>query len=233
MRGYAVALGALALLSACANPEDVKQLQEANRALQAKVSELEKKVDAVAKAPPGRPQVDPNKVYDIPVGNSPFKGPANAPVVLVEWADYQCPFCAQVPALVDQLLAAYPNDLKFVYKQMPLPMHSLAMPASKAALAAGKQGKYWEMHALLYANQRALQPDKLKGYAEQLGLDVPKWEQDMASPEIQQQIDAEMAQARQAQVSGTPSLFINGKRAMNRSVDGLKQAIDEALKAKG
>ena len=233
MRGYAVALGALALLSACANPEDVKQLQEANRALQAKVSELEKKVDAVAKAPPGRPQVDPNKVYDIPVGNSPFKGPADAKVVLVEWADYQCPFCAQVPALVDQLLAAYPNDLKFVYKQMPLPMHSLAMPASKAALAAGKQGKYWEMHALLYANQRALQPDKLKAYAEQIGLDVPKWEQDMASPEIQQQIDAEIAQARQAQVSGTPSLFINGKRAMNRSVDGLKQMIDEALKAKG
>jgi len=135
--------------------------------------------------------------------------------------------------LVDQLLKAYPKELRFVFKQMPLPMHGSAMPAAKAALAAGKQGKFWEMHDKLFANQRALQPDNLKAYAEQIGLDVPKWEQDMASPEIQQQIEQEMQQARQAQVSGTPSLYLNGKRVMNRSVDGLKQAIDEALKAKG
>jgi protein-disulfide isomerase len=135
---------------------------------------------------------------------------------------------------VDQVLKAYPNDVKFVYKQFPLTsIHPHAMGASKAALAAGKQGKFWEMHDKLFENNRALQPEKLKEYAQQIGLDAAKFEQDMNSPEIQKQIDEEMKLAQQSEVSGTPSLFLNGKRVMNRSFEGLKQMIDEALKQKG
>jgi protein-disulfide isomerase len=108
-------------------------------------------------------------------------------------------------------------------------MHRNAMDASRAALAAHKQGKYWEMHDKLFANQRALQPENLKQYAQELGLDMAKFEQDVASAEIQQQIGADMQAAREAQVTGTPTLFINGKRVVNRTLDGIKQMVDAAL----
>ena len=134
--------------------------------------------------------------------------------------------------MVDQVLQAYPKEVKFIYKEFPLPMHANAAPAARAALAAGKQGKFWEMHDKLFANQRALSPENIKQFAHDIGLDMTKFEQDMASPEVQQQINEEMQQGGKAQVGGTPSLFVNGKKVTNRSVEGLKQMIDEALKEK-
>jgi protein-disulfide isomerase len=231
MRRYLIVLGVAAALSACASSEEVKQVQESQRKLEAKVAELEKKV-AAAPAVAARPQIDPNKVYDLPIGKSPVKGPADAPVVMVEFSDFQCPFCARANPLVDQVLQAYPKEVKFVYKEFPLPMHPNALPASKAALAAQRQGKYWEMHDKLFANQGALQPDNLKQYAQEIGLDVAKFEQDMASPEVQAQISEDMQLARQAGVGGTPTLFLAGKRVQNRSLAGIKQMVDEALQAK-
>ncbi len=134
---------------------------------------------------------------------------------------------------MDQVLKAYPNEVKFVYKEFPLvTIHQNALNASKAALAAQKQGKFWEMHDKLFANQRALTPDNIKQYAKDIGLDTNKFEQDMNSPEVQKAIDDDTKLAQQSQVNGTPSLFVNGKRVMNRSFDGLKQMIDEALKQK-
>ncbi len=131
---------------------------------------------------------------------------------------------------MDQVLQAYPKDVKFVYKQFPLPMHANAMGASRAALAAHKQGKFWEMHDKLFANQRALDADKLKEYAQQIGLNPAQFDKDTASPEVQKQIQEETSLGQQSDVSGTPTLFLNGKRVMNRSFEGLKQMIDEALK---
>jgi len=232
---YSAAVGVLAILAACGtNSEELKEIRDGQREILAKLSVLEKKVDqggthqAAAPAAP-----DPNKVYTLPVGDSPFKGPADAPVVLTEFSDFQCPFCAKVPLLIDQVLKDYPKELRFVYKQFPLiAIHQNALTASRAALAAKKQGKFWEMHDKLFANQQALQVDKLKEYAKDIGLDVSKFEADMASPDVQKQIEDEMKLAQQAQVTGTPSLFVNGKRVTNRSVDGLKQMIDDALKQK-
>ena len=127
----------------------------------------------------------------------------------------------------------YPTQLKFVYKQFPLvSIHQNALNASRSALAAKKQGKFWEMHDKLFENQRALDMESLKKYAEEIGIDVAKFEKDMTSPDIQKQIDDESKLAAQSQVSGTPTLFINGKRVMNRSVEGLKQMIDDELKKK-
>jgi protein-disulfide isomerase len=134
--------------------------------------------------------------------------------------------------LVDQVLKQFPKEVKFVYKEYPLPFHKDAMNASKAALAAHQQGKFWEMHDKIFANQRALSGDNLKQYAKDIGLDVAKFEKDMNSPEIQQHIEEDMKVARAADVQGTPTLFINGKRVMNRSPDALKTMIEEALKAK-
>lgn len=134
---------------------------------------------------------------------------------------------------MDQVLKAYPNEVKFVYKEFPLSsIHQNALNAAKAAVAAQKQGKFWEMHDKLFANQRALSPDNLKQYAQEIGLDVAKFEKEMTSPEVQKQIDADMKLAQEADVRGTPTLFLNGKRVMNRSFEGLKQVIDEALKQK-
>jgi protein-disulfide isomerase len=133
---------------------------------------------------------------------------------------------------VDQILKQYPKELKFVYKQYPLPMHQNAMNASRAALAAGKQGKFWEMHDTIFGHQGALALDNLKQYAQEIALNVDQFEKDMASPEVQKQIDEETKLAGEAQVTGTPTLFLNGRRVMNRSADGLKQMIDEALKPK-
>ncbi|HEY8202526.1 MAG TPA: thioredoxin domain-containing protein, partial [Actinomycetota bacterium] len=180
-----------------------------------------------------RPTIDPNKVYTIPVGGSPVRGPKAAKVTVVEFADYQCPFCAQAAPLFDQVLKEYPNDVNYVFKQFPLPatMHPNALPAAKAAIAAGKQGKFWEMHDVLFQNPRELGADKLKEYAGKVGLNVSQWEKDLAAPEVQQQIDKEMTEGRSADVTGTPTIFINGKRLQNRSFEGFKQMIEEAKKS--
>jgi len=133
------------------------------------------------------------------------------------------------------VLQAYPTDVNFVYKQFPLPatMHPNALPASKAAVAAGKQGKFWEMHDIMFKNNRELTYDKLKEYAGQIGLDVARWEKDYNSPDIQSQIDKEKSEGAAADVQGTPTFFVAGKRVANRSLDGFKQMIDDALKGKG
>jgi protein-disulfide isomerase len=127
----------------------------------------------------------------------------------------------------------YPNDVNFVYKNYPLPatMHPNAMPAAKSSVAAGKQGKFWEMHDIMFQNARELSSDKLKDYAGRIGLDVARWEKDFASPEVQQEVDRDMTLARASDVTGTPTFFVNGKRVMNRSVDGFKDMIEVALKS--
>jgi len=112
-------------------------------------------------------------------------------------------------------------------------MHPNALPASKAAVAAGKQGKFWEMHDVLFQNNRELSYDKLKEYAGKLGLNVEQWEKDFNTPDVQQQIDKETADGRAADVNGTPTFFVNGKRLSNRSFDGFKDAIETSLKDQG
>jgi protein-disulfide isomerase len=100
---------------------------------------------------------------------------------------------------VDQVLKAYPSEVKFVYKEFPLTsIHQNALNAAKAAVAAQREGKFWEMHDKLFANQRALLPDNLKQYAQQIGLDTAKFEKDMASPEVQKQIADDMKLAQEA-----------------------------------
>ena len=233
MRRY-VALFSLLALAACGtNSEDLKQIKDSQRQILAKLADLEKKIEG-AKPVAARPQIDPNKVYAIPARSSPFKGPENAPVVLVEFSDFQCPFCAQMPPVINEVLKAYPNEVKFVYKELPLiSIHPYALGAAKAAVAAQRQGKFWPMHDQLFANNKALQPEKLKECAQNIGLDMAKFEQDLNSPEVQKQIEEDMKLAQQVEVSGTPSLFINGKRVMNRGTDGMKQMIDDALKRQG
>src|SRR2546427_5532894 len=112
-------------------------------------------------------------------------------------------------------------------------MHPNAMPAAKATAAAGKQGKFWEMHDIVFKNNRELGYDKLKEYAGQIGLDVARWEKDFNAPEVQQQIEKDMADGRAADVQGTPTFFIGGERVSNPPLEGFQQMIHEGPQNKG
>ncbi len=236
-RIYVTAIVALALTApGCAQKSDIEAVQTTQKEILAKLEKIEKDLAAKPAAPAAaqRPQVDPNKVYEIPVGNSAVRGPKSAPVTITMFSDFQCPFCAQTAPIIEQVLAAYPNDVNFVMKQFPLrQIHPQADPAARAAIAAGKQGKFWEMHDELYKNTRTLTPETIKGSAEKVGLDMKKFEADMSSDEVKKQVDEEMALGAKSDVRGTPSFFVNGKIAQNRSVDGFKAQIDAELKAKG
>jgi len=232
--GHGIAAATLAFLAACGPDADqLAEVKKTQTEIDAKLAIIDKKLDELAKAPPPAappPAVDPDKVYELPVGDSPIKGPANAKVVIVEFADFQCPFCAQSAKLVADVLEQYPNDVKLVFKQFPLTqIHPLAMHAAKASLAAHRQGKFWSFHDVLFENSRALQPESVKKYAEDAGLDLAQFEKDIATPAIARQIDDEMRLARDADVRGTPTLFVNGKRVTNRSLEGFKAMIDPML----
>jgi protein-disulfide isomerase len=135
---------------------------------------------------------------------------------------------------VDQVLAAYPKDLRFIYKQFPLEqIHQNAMNAAKASVAAGNQGKFWEMHDELFKISRNLAMDEIRKKAEEIGLDMKKFDADMASPETEKAVRADLEVGRTVDVQGTPTMFINGKRVMNRSLEGMKAMVDEELKKKG
>lgn len=221
-------------LAGCgASPADVEDIKKGQKEILAKLDALDKSVQQVKAAAPAaaaRPQVDPNKVYSLSAGDSPTKGPADAKVLIVEFSDYQCPFCSQAEPLVEQVLQAYPKDVKRVYKQFPLTsIHPNALPAAKAAVAAGKQGKFWEMHAKLFGNQRELSPENYEKWAGEIGLNLDKFKKDMASPDVQAQIDKDGQEARTADVTGTPTIFVNGKRLQQRSMEGFKAVIDAAL----
>jgi len=229
---------ALALVApGCAQKSDVEAVQATQKEILAKLEKMDKdqaqilaKVNAGPAAAAARPQVDPNKVYEIPIANSIPRGDAKAPVTVTMFSDFQCPFCAQAITIVDEALKQYkPTEVKFVMKQFPLrQIHPNAEPAAEAALAAGKQGKFWEMHDELYKSNLA--PETIKGIAEKIGLDMKKFEADRQSDDVKKQIDAELALGQQVDVRGTPSIFVNGKVLQNRSVDGIKAQIDEELK---
>jgi protein-disulfide isomerase len=233
-----LAAAAALTLSACADPQaigdikaSVERLEAQQKDIVTKLDALDKSVKQVASAKPAAPNApDPNKKYDIKIGDSFAKGPKDAPVTIVEWSDFQCPFCSQAKDLVHQILDAYPKDVQFVFKNYPLPFHPNAMPAAKAAVAAGKQGKFFEMHDLLFANQRTLTPENYEKWAKELGLDVEKFKKDMEAPEVAAQITNEMKEAGEVGVRGTPSFFIDGKQPAGRSFELYKSIIDENLK---
>ncbi len=128
------------------------------------------------------------------------------------------------------MLDKFPKDVKLVIKQYPLPMHAYARKAAIAALAASKQGKFWEMHHELFANQNNLSDEKVEAIAKQLGLKMDKFNQDLKDPSIASLIDRDVSSAAQANVQGTPTIFVNGRLLVQRSLPGFQQAIEAELK---
>jgi protein-disulfide isomerase len=187
---------------------------------------------AVAPSRPGRP--DPNKRYSINTRGAPRRGGEKAKVSVVEFSDFACPFCNRVNATLNQITETYGDDVEIVFKHLPLAMHSKAPAAHAAAEAAHRQGKFWEMHDLIFANQRQMSPQKYEEYAQQLGLDVDRFRQDAASAAVKKKVDADAAEAGRLGVTGTPGFFINGRFLSGaKPFDSFKQVIDEELKKKG
>ncbi len=168
---------------------------------------------------------------NIPVVGSPVRGPSSAKVTLVEFSDFECPFCTAAVAAIDQLLKDYPTEVKLVYKEFPLEMHPHARLAAEAALAAQDQGKFWEMHDKLFANSRQLSRERIFALAKETGLDMTRFEKDVASGKYDKRIDADLRDGEQAGVEGTPSLFLDGKPYHGPvTVAKLKPLIDDEMK---
>ncbi len=162
-----------------------------------------------AKRRPGEP--DPAKTYRVPTDKRPQHGPDDALVTIVEFSDFQCPFCVRVNDSLNQIKEAYKGDVRVVFRQRPLPMHPEAREGSKAALAAHRQGKFWEMHDKLFAAPRDMSKDAFMRYAQELGLDTAMFELDLAAADSEQQIADDGALADKLGSRGTPSFFINGR----------------------
>jgi protein-disulfide isomerase len=229
-------LSALLVLAGCTDNSALKEIQDtqqeiltSQKELLTKVTDIEKKI-ANIKTPPTRPTIDYNKVHNLPIGKSVVKGDKSAPVTIVEFSDFQCPYCSRLQPTLRDVLKAYPKEVKLVYKHFPLSFHKQAKNASKAAEAAREQGKFWEMHDVIYENFNKLTDKSFDEFAIKLGLDMEKFKADYASTKYDKMIQDDINLARKAGVTGTPSLFMNGKRMQRRSLDDFKQSIDKIIK---
>ena len=173
--------------------------------------------------------LDLSFVQQLPVNNSPIRGLESAPVTITLFSDFQCPYCARLEPTLEQVMAAYPKQVRLVFKQFPLSIHKFAQPAALASLAARNQGKFWPLHDQLFANYNKLSDALIRELAEKTGLDMARYDKDVADPALQQEIAGDTQLGIQAGVRGTPTAFINGKQLKDRSFNGFKQEIDAEL----
>jgi len=184
---------------------------------------------AAAPARAGRP--DPNRRYTINTKGSPAVGPADAEVTIIEFSDFQCPFCSRVTPTMDQVKEEYGDKVRIVFKHLPLRIHSKAKAAHAAAEAAHKQGKFWEMHDLIFANQREMAPAKYEEYAGEIGIDVEQFKVDITAADVKKRVDDDAREASSLGVTGTPGFFVNGKFLSGaRPFESFKAMIDDELK---
>jgi protein-disulfide isomerase len=150
-------------------------------------------------------------VKPLPLRDSPAKGAANAPVTIVVFSDFECPACQAAVPLLEEAQDARPNDVRLVHKFYPLPKHLRAKDAAYAAIAAMKQGKYWQMEELLFENQEALSDQDLERYAAELKLDIERFRKDKAAPETKAMVERDVQDGEDAGLRYTPFIFINGR----------------------
>ncbi len=160
-------------------------------------------------AQPARP--DPSRRYSLNTQGAPARGNAKAKLAIVEFSDFQCPFCQRVGPTLDQIEREYGDKVRIVFKHLPLGMHPNAPAAHAAAEAAHRQGKFWQMHDLIFGDQASMSPEKYVEYAKQLGLDIDRFQRDVASADVKSRIDTDTQEAATLGVSGTPSFFVNGR----------------------
>jgi protein-disulfide isomerase len=183
----------------------------------------------------GGAPIDPALLAQIQTSPTAAEGPGDAPLTIIEFTDFQCPFCRAAVAPMEQFMAARGKQVRWIVRAFPLDFHPDSELATEAALAAGEQGKFWQMHDLLFANQSALKLENLRSYAEQLHLDMPAFEDALSTHRFAGQIAADRALGNKAGVGGTPTFIIDGQLVSGaRSLPELNQIADSsAAKAAG
>lgn len=206
---------ALVVPTACGPSQE--QLEKAvGDYIQKNPQALQKPIQEAMKA--SRPQRPPElplaerikNAIKVPIDNAPTKGAENAQITMVVFSEFQCPFCKRVLPTVEQILKEYDGKVRLAFRHNPLPFHPNAMPAAKASMAAKDQGKFWEMHDALFANQQDLSEAGIMKAAKEAGLDLKKFEVDFKSTKYDTVIKEDMEFARANGATGTPAFFING-----------------------
>jgi protein-disulfide isomerase len=205
----------------------VKQ-QKSREQLTAFVDQLKQKHGVqITLAPPNLPRVEV-------AARGPSRGPDNAAVTIVEFSDFQCPYCGRVTPTVEKLMKDYDGKVRLVFRHFPLSFHPNAAKAAEAGACAADQGKFWQMHDKMFSNQQKLTVDDLKSFAKDIGLDQGKFDKCLDSGEKAQLVSADEKDGEQAGVTGTPAFFINGI-FINGAVpyEQFKETVDRELKRKG
>ena len=180
----------------------------------------------VALEPPELPRIEVQ-------AKGPSRGPETAPVTIVEFSDFQCPFCGREIPVIDKLMKEYDGKVRLVFRHYPLDFHPFAAKAAEAAACAAEQNKFWPLHDKMFSNQSKLAVDDLKGYAKEAGVDQAKFDKCLDSGEKKAEVDADQKAGNEAGVNGTPAFFINGI-FVNGAVpyDQIKQTVDRELTKK-
>jgi protein-disulfide isomerase len=187
-------------------------------------------LDKYAKEPP--PVLEP--AVKLSIDGAPYRGPANAKVTIVEFSDFQCPYCAKAAVEAAQLVQKFPRDVKFVFKQFPLEDHSQAALAAEASLAAHAQGKFWPLHDKMYANFRQINYARILAWAGETGLDMKRFRAELDSHKYAARVHAEEQEGEVAGVEGTPTFFIDGKKFNGVfEVSALAPIVEDEIKHTG
>jgi protein-disulfide isomerase len=183
---------------------------------------------AAAAAPSGPPAK-----ADIALGNAPVKGPKNAPVTVILFSDFQCPFCSRAVPVIKQIEEAYKGKVRIAFKHLPLPFHDKAQLAAEASMAANEQGKFWEYHDKLFANQTALDRPSLEKYATEIGLNAGKFKAALDSGKFKKYVEDDAKMGGTVGATGTPTFFVNGKSIVGaQPFEAFKTSIDAELAGK-
>ena len=182
--------------------------QRPMQALQAYMTELR---DAAGDI---RVELDPPRTAIEIVEGDPVSGPDGAPVEIVEFSDFQCPFCQRLVGTLDRLKAEYGDEIRLVFKDFPLPNHAEAFKAAEAGLCANAQGKFWELHDTLFENQEELEVEDLKRHAGELGMDQGAFDACLDSGRFAEQVNADLRHGQALGIQSTPTVFINGRAVM-------------------
>jgi protein-disulfide isomerase len=172
-------------------------------------------------------------VKEIDLEGSPVRGSPMAPITMVEFADFECPYCGELDPVLTELVRIFDGRVRLVFKQFPLPSHPHALSAARAAVAADEQGKFWEIHDALFAHQRALEPVQIAGYLQAAGIDLPRYAVALNGPDTNARVQRDIDLGHRIGVDGTPSLFINGRQYDIQKLGGelpqLRAYIEEEL----
>lgn len=176
-------------------------------------------------------------IQPIVIKDRPFKGPADAPVTIAIFDDYQCPYCARLEPLIERITEQFPDSVKLVIKHYPLTnIHKHAFSAAVAALAAHRQGKFWEFHSALFKHYKDLDEEKINQTAAAVGLDMDRFQKDRKDKALQDMVLADMNNGRKIDVKGTPTIYINGIQLRGRSeqafIDQIQSELEKAKQKK-